>query len=74
MLYLRTTKTASGATAVQIVRYEKRKTLIVRHIGSAHTEKDLQGLKQAALAWIEQITKQSSLFPLEGFSNTLPLD
>lgn len=63
MLYLRTTKTASGATAVQVVRYNHRKRIIVRHIGSAHTPYELRSLKQTAIDWIEQETKQQRLFP-----------
>lgn len=63
MFHVRTVKTSSGATAVQIVKYEKRKRIIVSHIGSAHTEKDLTFLKQEALKQVEHLTKQKSLFP-----------
>ena len=74
MLYIRTTKTASGATAVQVVRYESRKKIIVKHLGSAHTQKELRLLRHAAQAWIESTTKQSSLFITEPLSHVLPLD
>lgn len=46
MLAIRTTKTASGATAVQVVRYENRKKVIVAHLGSAHTDAELQSLSR----------------------------
>lgn len=63
MLHVRTVKTSSGATAVQIVKYVNRKRIVVSHIGSAHTEKDLILLKQEALKQVEHLTKQKSLFP-----------
>jgi len=74
MLFIRTTKTASGATAVQIVRYQNRKTVIVQHLGSAHDKEELTTLKQSAAAWINKTTQQSSLFPSKPVSHTLPLD
>ena len=75
MFHVRTTKTASGATAVQVVRYQGRKIVVAQHIGSAHSKKDLLLLKQAAADWIEKATSQSSLFPSrEPSSSILPLD
>jgi len=61
---IRKTKTASGAIAIQVVRYAKRKLIIVKHIGSSHTDDELKTLQQIAIKWIEQITKQKSLFTL----------
>jgi len=63
MFYLRTTKTASGATAVQIVRYNYRKRVVIKHIGSAHTPEEIISLKETARNWIEQETRQQRLFP-----------
>lgn len=63
MFYLRTTKTASGATAVQIVRYSHRKRVVIKHIGSAHTPEEVVSLKQTARHWIEQENHQQHLFP-----------
>lgn len=63
MFYLRTTKTASGATAIQIVRYNYRKRIVVKHIGSAHTPEEIISLKQTAHNWIERETHQQRLFP-----------
>jgi transposase len=65
MFHLRTTKTASGSTAVQIVRYEKRKMVVVKHVGSTVNAKELQRLKQSASVWIERASKQPSLFSEE---------
>jgi len=39
MFHIRTSKTGSGKTAVQILRYEKRKLVIVKHIGSANNRR-----------------------------------
>lgn len=61
--HVRTVKTDSGATAVQIVRYEKRKRVVLSHIGSAHTDHELSLLKEEAQKKIEETTTQKSLFP-----------
>lgn len=74
MFYIRTTKTASGATAVQVVRYQNRKMIIALHLGSARNKEELTGLKQSATLWIEKTTKQSSLFPTEPSSHLIALD
>ena len=41
MAFLRRVRTASGATAVQIVRYVDGRQRIVKHVGSAHSEAEL---------------------------------
>ena len=46
--YVRTVRTASGATAVQIVRSSRRGSRRIEHIGSAHDEAELEALKTAA--------------------------
>jgi len=46
--YVRTVKTASGATAVQIVYSSRRGSRDIEHIGSAHDEVELELLKAAA--------------------------
>jgi Transposase DDE domain len=46
--YLRTVKTASGATAVQIVHSSRRGSRDIEHIGSAHDDAELELLKAAA--------------------------
>ena len=45
---MRTVKTASGARAVQIVHSQHRGSRNIEHIGSAHTDADLELLKAAA--------------------------
>jgi hypothetical protein len=46
--YLRTVKTASGATAVQIVHSSHRGSRDIEHIGPAHGDADLEVLKAVA--------------------------
>jgi hypothetical protein len=46
--YVRTVRTASGATAVQIVHGKRRGARRMEHIGSAHDEQELEALKTAA--------------------------
>ena len=48
MPYVRTVKTASGATAVQIVHSSHRGSRDIEHIGSAHDDVELELLKAAA--------------------------
>lgn len=62
MYYIRKTKTASLATAIQIVKYVNRKIEVIKHVGSAHNVSEEQALTEVAKNWIEQATKQSSLF------------
>jgi Transposase DDE domain len=46
--YVRTVKTTSGATAVQIVHSSRRGSRDIEHIGSAHDQAELEVLKAAA--------------------------
>ena len=47
MAYLRTVKTASGATAVQIVWSSSKGSRQIEHLGSAHHQGQLEALKAA---------------------------
>ena len=60
---IRKTKTASGAIAVQVVSYTHDQVTVLKHIGSGHTKEEIAALVQSAREWLEQITKQASLFP-----------
>lgn len=73
MYHIRKTKTASGATAVQVVEYIKRKLIVATHIGSAHTKETLAELVSSAEEWVEKHCRQKSLFtqPPEVDSNAL---
>ena len=46
--HVRTVKTSSGATAVQIVYSNRRGSRTMEHLGSAHTEAEVELLKAAA--------------------------
>ncbi|GAB93751.1 putative transposase [Gordonia rhizosphera NBRC 16068] len=48
MAYVRTVKTASGATAVQIVHSSRRGSREIEHLGSAHDEAAVAALKAVA--------------------------
>ncbi|MFH1175410.1 MAG: hypothetical protein V1698_01675 [bacterium] len=69
MYHIRTTKTSSSATAVQVVKYENRKMIIAAHIGSAHNPEKLNALKKTATLWIEKESKQRPLFPQSNSCN-----
>ena len=69
---VRKTKTTSGSFAIQVVRYERRKTIVMKHIGSGKTEEEISALMESARCWIERETGQRSLFPRSS-QRTLPL-
>lgn len=60
---IRIVKTASKAKAVQIVRYQNGKRIILQHIGSAHTEPELEELLIVAEELIKDYSKQLNIFP-----------
>lgn len=63
MWKLRTTKTGSGNTAVQVVRREHQRTIIVRHIGTARSKDDLLKLQKQAEIYIRNKSGLNPLFP-----------
>ena len=76
MFYVRTVRTASSSTAVQVIRYQHRTRIVVKHIGSAHNPEELLSLKQTAHKWIDQATRQQRLFPSKKKKNStlIPID
>jgi len=60
---IRKTKTASGAVAVQVVRYTHDQMTVLKHVGSGHTQEEIAALVASAREWLSQTTKQASLFP-----------
>ena len=62
MYHIRTTKTASGSTAVQVVSYVKRKVKVAKHIGSGRTEQEIQTRRKMAQIWVKRNEKQKILF------------
>lgn len=47
-MFIRRTKTASGATAVQVVRKQYGEIVEIHHIGSAHGKRELNKLEKQA--------------------------
>ena len=70
-LKFREVRTASGSTAIQIIRYSSSKHIIVKHVGSATTEEEPIILRQEAERVREDISKQLSFFPLTTETNLL---
>lgn len=60
---MRTTKTASGNIAVQIVYRQNHKTKIIKHIGSAKNEKELKTLLKLSHQYIFSKSGTIPLFP-----------
>lgn len=61
MTFVRKVKTASGATAVQIVRKSSGRIVKVQHLGSAHTKEELEVLVSLANKRLHE--GQQVLFP-----------
>jgi transposase len=59
---IRVVRTASKALAVQVVRYQNNKRIVLRHLGSAHTDEALHDLIIIAEEWIKDHTGQLSIF------------
>ncbi|HSH52204.1 MAG TPA: IS1634 family transposase [Bacteroidales bacterium] len=60
--HVRKVKTGSKATAVQVVKYVKRKRVVVKHFGSAHNKEQESILWNNAVRWISEQTKQITFF------------
>jgi len=71
---IRVIKTASQAKAVQVVRYQNNKRIVLQHIGSAHTSEALSELMILAEEWIKDYTKQLSIYPDENPNKLLHLN
>ena len=65
MYRVRKVKTKSGSIAVQVVLYSGHDTKVIKHIGSAKGENEINILKSKAHQWIEQQNGQLSLFPVQ---------
>jgi hypothetical protein len=72
--YVRTVKTSSGATAVQIVWSSRRRSLKIEQLGSAHDEAGVAALKAAAAQRLAPGQAQLDLGLLERLaSEPLPI-
>lgn len=63
MLKCRQVKTGSGKVAVQVYYLHNRKRVILKHVGSAASEDELDVLKIKAERFIRDYSNQVSLFP-----------
>ncbi len=67
-------KTASKAKAVQVVRYQNNKQIILKYIGSAHNAVELEELLLLAEEWMKDYSKQLSVFSDENPNKLLHLN
>lgn len=74
MLHIRVVKTASGASAVQIVYYKNRKRFVFKHIGSARSNQELESLKLVAQDVIKNFNPEIPLFEEVKLDRLLYLD
>lgn len=59
---IRVDRTNPNAHHVQVVRYANRRPVVLKHIGTAHTEEELVDLKSLAAVWIQKHPPQPQLF------------
>ena len=71
---IRVVKTASKAQAVQVVRYQNNKRIILQHFGSAHTAEALRDLVIVAEEWIKNYSRQLSIYPDENPNQLLHMN
>jgi transposase len=71
---IRVVTTASKAKAVQIIRYQNNKRIIMKHVGSAHTEPELKELLLIADEWVKDFSNQLSIFPDENPNSVIHLN
>ena len=62
MYKIRQIQYTSKSVSIQVYRIENRKRIIVKHIGTARNEKEKSDLLQIAKQYIQQLSKQISLF------------
>lgn len=62
MLKIRVITTGSNAKAVQAIRYQNNKRIVVKHFGSGHTDLQLDELLEIANQWVVDYSLQLSLF------------
>ena len=65
MYHIRKVKTASVSTAIQIIKHEYHKRVVVKRMGSAHNKDEVIILWNNAENWITEQTKQIPLFTQE---------
>lgn len=62
---IRVINNGSKAQAVQVVRYQNNRRIILQHIGSAHTAEELNELKMLAQEWIKDNSSNFLSFPMK---------
>ena len=67
---IRVVITASKAKAVQVIRYENNRRIVIKHFGSCHSDEQLKDMLLVAEEWMKDQAGQLSIFP-EDDPNTL---
>jgi hypothetical protein len=71
MYKIREVKYSANSVSIQVYKIEKRKRVIIRHIGTARNEQERRDLLTLANDFIEKASKQFFLFKDEESSNIL---
>jgi hypothetical protein len=70
VFHVRTTKTSSSSIAVQVVRYEGKRIILLKHIGSGKNQEEILKLKQIAYDYVRKLYNQPGLFDLQKKKST----
>ncbi len=74
MLKIRTTKTGSGSTSIQVVYNTTNKVNIVKHIGTGKTDQEIKDLKNLGYQYIRNFIIQSGQIPMFEDSTLISID
>mgnify|MGYP002079089297 CR=1 FL=1 len=74
MYKVRTTKTGSGRTAVQIVRRHKRRTEVIKHLGTAANEQEVKILKDEGYRYIHAQERTLPLYSSKELPQLVAID
>ena len=74
MYKIRQIKYAADSVSIQVYKIENRKRVIVRHIGTARDKQEKFALLELANDFIEKISKQFNLFPIDQSASLLYLN
>ena len=74
MYKIRQIKYSADSVSIQVYKIENRKRVIVRHIGTARDKQEKFALLELANDFIEKISKQFNLFPIDQSASLLYLN
>jgi hypothetical protein len=71
MLKIREVRTSSGSIAVQVIYYSNRKRVVLKHIGSAKDDGELEALKLLTVDFVNDysVSARPTTLPKSAYDN-----